>query len=1119
MKSLKVIWAVLLMVLVPVTPVIAKNLAGSVIVAVGDVSAVDLQTQQARKLKRRSKVYEGEEIRTGTASKVQLKFKDKGVIAIRQQSSLQITEYEYTGRPGAAQKSFFKLVKGGFRAISGAIGKQNPDDYRVDTPLATIGIRGTMYDAMLSRRLGVQVHKGAVNLSNAAGSITIGDGFDFRNAVVTSVTALPLGSFNPIGTDDVQPAEPDEEPQERDNQNENRTEGQGQNTDADTLDDGKTLAALDSTRLELAGDNHKPKKDNEDPDKADVGSQRKDVATIEEKLKDPQVASNVGAGSYEEILADTSILDTTRITGAGGDGGSTDTGGTDTGGGSGGIVDDRISNTELAGLDGHWGIASTAKEPVSINPSDGYVGGVAREEGAVVTAIIVDKGTDPSDPDYANIPIDSLLRQGSHVNDQTKYARFDTSVDTSISALSWGRWTGGNATLHTDAADNTVFTPVSDDIYWFMGSPADTATMPSTGEVRLDQTFLLAGTGSSGDIVDADAASISIGFTLDWAAMTFSDGEVKVVNEDSTDSTMNRAWKFFGLTGTLQTSDASPSPVLQFSTMPTGELCIGDCSVSLTAEGEIRAFILEGNNQLAGNFTFWEQGNTTNWVTGVFAVGEEARYTQTESTSLDQAFFGAFQHHPLDSGSATLSPIMGGKSETPTSGDFLMVDQYEADYGAVIRLGSGVVETTHAGGTATLNGHVIEWGAWNGSSVATHFASGPVFSTEKYSWITFSPIDVSVIDSLATEISFNLPHSFYGWQWDSGVGNNVPLEIESGYINVDFLADTISGELIFYGTGRFDVSFSGSTFGDGIIVESSSAYYNGLPVSIDMDGKYLGTTYAEGLAGAFKIGDPGDLNFYASGVFGFGRDERIDATTAADLKQVGFVRFDRLGGLGPEIVAGLATTPSSGIMTFRNAGASDSFVLTPAMSTPFFSSAMLGSTQVDWGAWDDPTGSANLQDDPIDTASVSTLTDAVAWVVGNPSDPTDIPTTGITSYNNIVGFLGYQSGGIPLNTPTTGDMTMSVNFAAQTFTSTMNLYASVDNWSMSYSGSLDGTKLSGMGSGTFNGSPASGALDAVFVGTGATTGGSGPEGLMGAFRNELDADSTVHSSGIFVLGQ
>jgi hypothetical protein len=37
------------------------------------------------------------------------------------------------------------LIEGGFRTITGLIAKQNPSDYQMNTPVATIGVRGTEY--------------------------------------------------------------------------------------------------------------------------------------------------------------------------------------------------------------------------------------------------------------------------------------------------------------------------------------------------------------------------------------------------------------------------------------------------------------------------------------------------------------------------------------------------------------------------------------------------------------------------------------------------------------------------------------------------------------------------------------------------------------------------------------------------------------------------------------------------------------------------------------------------------------------------------------------------------------------------------------------------------------
>src|SRR3546814_15472343 len=56
--------------------------------------------------------------------------------------------------PSSPSKSgFFRLLKGGFRAVSGLIGRVDHEEYRVSTPVATIGLRGTEYRSE-ERRVG-----------------------------------------------------------------------------------------------------------------------------------------------------------------------------------------------------------------------------------------------------------------------------------------------------------------------------------------------------------------------------------------------------------------------------------------------------------------------------------------------------------------------------------------------------------------------------------------------------------------------------------------------------------------------------------------------------------------------------------------------------------------------------------------------------------------------------------------------------------------------------------------------------------------------------------------------------------------------------------------------------
>ena len=126
--------------------------AGSVTFATGDVSA---EREPPVPLVKGDTVLADDAIVTGDASRAQLQMIDGAKIAIRPNSPLQIEEYVYAAATPSAtisaseDKSIMNLVKGGFRSITGAIGKDSPKNYEVRTPVGVLGIRGTDFAMLL----------------------------------------------------------------------------------------------------------------------------------------------------------------------------------------------------------------------------------------------------------------------------------------------------------------------------------------------------------------------------------------------------------------------------------------------------------------------------------------------------------------------------------------------------------------------------------------------------------------------------------------------------------------------------------------------------------------------------------------------------------------------------------------------------------------------------------------------------------------------------------------------------------------------------------------------------------------------------------------------------------
>ena len=92
----------------------------------------------------------GDIVKTEKESYARLSFTDGSEIALRPQSQIRIQNYSFAEAKPAADNLVLQFIKGGFRALTGLIGKRgNKDAYKVAAPTMTIGIRGTDYIARL----------------------------------------------------------------------------------------------------------------------------------------------------------------------------------------------------------------------------------------------------------------------------------------------------------------------------------------------------------------------------------------------------------------------------------------------------------------------------------------------------------------------------------------------------------------------------------------------------------------------------------------------------------------------------------------------------------------------------------------------------------------------------------------------------------------------------------------------------------------------------------------------------------------------------------------------------------------------------------------------------------
>jgi len=117
----------------------------------GDVRLVQVDGTQ-RPASKGEAVSEGETVVTGPNSSAQLLMVDDAIVALRPNSSLNVSVYQYAAQHGKESahvgRGVLDLIQGGFRAITGAIGHVNKKDFLIKTENATIGIRGTDHEPM-----------------------------------------------------------------------------------------------------------------------------------------------------------------------------------------------------------------------------------------------------------------------------------------------------------------------------------------------------------------------------------------------------------------------------------------------------------------------------------------------------------------------------------------------------------------------------------------------------------------------------------------------------------------------------------------------------------------------------------------------------------------------------------------------------------------------------------------------------------------------------------------------------------------------------------------------------------------------------------------------------------
>lgn len=154
-----------------------------------------------RKLSKSDNVFASEKIKASRNSDGQLLLKDNSKVIIGENSTVKLDNFVVS--KGGISKGTFKVTKGALRLISGN-GKKGK--YKIKTPVATIGVRGTAVDVFVRRggATDVILYNGAIDACTSQGCETL-------SRVCDVINIKPSGSISKVSSFRYRPDQKEDE--------------------------------------------------------------------------------------------------------------------------------------------------------------------------------------------------------------------------------------------------------------------------------------------------------------------------------------------------------------------------------------------------------------------------------------------------------------------------------------------------------------------------------------------------------------------------------------------------------------------------------------------------------------------------------------------------------------------------------------------------------------------------------------------------------------------------------------------------------------------------------------------------------------------------------------------
>lgn len=150
------------------------------------------------------RIFVGDEIRTGPGARLQIRFEDQSSLTLGENARVTIDGFVYA--PSGDSSQSLAMARGVFRFATGQIAKLKPRNVTFKTPVAVVGIRGTVFvGGELTVGMppgqphyGFQVTEGAIEVTSPGGSVVLDEPGEGTFLPLTRVAApTPVRQWTP----------------------------------------------------------------------------------------------------------------------------------------------------------------------------------------------------------------------------------------------------------------------------------------------------------------------------------------------------------------------------------------------------------------------------------------------------------------------------------------------------------------------------------------------------------------------------------------------------------------------------------------------------------------------------------------------------------------------------------------------------------------------------------------------------------------------------------------------------------------------------------------------------------------------------------------------------------